>query len=349
MARTASSLERASVTFAISHHMARLTALRTLGRLKTTVAIPPSRSTRISSLIPLLLVSFRMYSIRRTREHARTAGGRIVTDLTNPHPNFETERLSSPSALHQKPLVSFCIFWDTHRDHDCRLSNAATALPRSRRPPRRRPHPHRGGAGRAGFANLACVLLAESRRHPGGGECSRCREDHHPRPGVFLHLGPHRQGAGRGPRPRRRRAGHPRPEGDGHEVFVGGFCRPCRNSHPHRWGPRHRPQQGDDHRRRNRHHRLLQLHHGGGAAERRESPRGSRPRAGRPVRRELAHARGAFVALCWSVGAWEDPREWWRREDSNLRHGAYETPALPPELRRRNQDASRKLTGLRYG
>src|SRR3990170_3801172 len=27
--------------------------------------------------------------------------------------------------------------------------------------------------------------------------------------------------------------------------------------------------------------------------------------------------------------------EWWRREDSNLRHGAYETPALPPELRRR--------------
>src|SRR5262245_57886683 len=26
---------------------------------------------------------------------------------------------------------------------------------------------------------------------------------------------------------------------------------------------------------------------------------------------------------------------WWRREDSNLRHGAYETPALPPELRRR--------------
>src|SRR6266436_1894279 len=62
MARTASSLERASVTFAISPHMARLTALRTLGRLKTTVAIPPSRSTRISSLIPLLLVSFRMCS-----------------------------------------------------------------------------------------------------------------------------------------------------------------------------------------------------------------------------------------------------------------------------------------------
>jgi hypothetical protein len=30
------------------------------------------------------------------------------------------------------------------------------------------------------------------------------------------------------------------------------------------------------------------------------------------------------------------PPGWWRREDSNLRHGAYETPALPPELRRQN-------------
>src|SRR5678815_481150 len=38
---------------------------------------------------------------------------------------------------------------------------------------------------------------------------------------------------------------------------------------------------------------------------------------------------------------------WWRREDSNLRHGAYETPALPPELRRRAGWTSRKLTGLR--
>ncbi len=28
-------------------------------------------------------------------------------------------------------------------------------------------------------------------------------------------------------------------------------------------------------------------------------------------------------------------RGWWRWEDSNLRHGAYETPALPPELHRR--------------
>src|SRR5712691_8597244 len=55
-ARTESSLARPSVTFAISPHMARLTALRILGRLNTTVAMPPSRSTRISSLIrsPLL-------------------------------------------------------------------------------------------------------------------------------------------------------------------------------------------------------------------------------------------------------------------------------------------------------
>src|SRR5712691_8070231 len=73
-ARTEWSLASDSVTFAISPHMARLTALRTLGRLKTTVAIPPSRSTRISSLIPLLLVSFRMCSIRpypRARQDRR--------------------------------------------------------------------------------------------------------------------------------------------------------------------------------------------------------------------------------------------------------------------------------------
>src|SRR5262245_21676395 len=40
---------------------------------------------------------------------------------------------------------------------------------------------------------------------------------------------------------------------------------------------------------------------------------------------------------------------WWRREDSNLRHGAYETPALPPELRRRVGWTSSKTTGLRSG
>src|SRR5215470_4136992 len=35
--------------------------------------------------------------------------------------------------------------------------------------------------------------------------------------------------------------------------------------------------------------------------------------------------------------------KWWRREDSNLRHGAYETPALPPELRRRVGDRAENL------
>src|SRR5215467_3749497 len=42
-------------------------------------------------------------------------------------------------------------------------------------------------------------------------------------------------------------------------------------------------------------------------------------------------------------------QKWWRREDSNLRHGAYETPALPPELRRRAGGPSRKVTGLDGG
>src|SRR5215469_11903799 len=41
--------------------------------------------------------------------------------------------------------------------------------------------------------------------------------------------------------------------------------------------------------------------------------------------------------------------KWWRREDSNLRHGAYETPALPPELRRRAGGPSRKVTRLGSG
>jgi hypothetical protein len=40
---------------------------------------------------------------------------------------------------------------------------------------------------------------------------------------------------------------------------------------------------------------------------------------------------------------------WWRREDSNLRHGAYETPALPPELRRRARTRAGKLQGYGTG
>jgi len=47
MARTESSLDRRSVTMAISDHMARLIALRIFGRLNTTVAMGPSCSTRM--------------------------------------------------------------------------------------------------------------------------------------------------------------------------------------------------------------------------------------------------------------------------------------------------------------
>src|ERR1700674_1111147 len=54
MARTASSLDRRSVTVAISDHMARLIALRIFGRLNTTVAMGPSCSTRMWSLMSSL-------------------------------------------------------------------------------------------------------------------------------------------------------------------------------------------------------------------------------------------------------------------------------------------------------
>src|SRR6185503_11081645 len=54
MARTESSLDRRSVTAAISDHMARLIALRIFGRLNTTVAIGPSCSTRMWSLMSSL-------------------------------------------------------------------------------------------------------------------------------------------------------------------------------------------------------------------------------------------------------------------------------------------------------
>src|SRR6185295_7588449 len=37
---------------------------------------------------------------------------------------------------------------------------------------------------------------------------------------------------------------------------------------------------------------------------------------------------------------------WWRREDSNLRHGAYETPALPPELRRLGRNFAQLQSGI---
>ena len=42
-------------------------------------------------------------------------------------------------------------------------------------------------------------------------------------------------------------------------------------------------------------------------------------------------------------------KTWWRREDSNLRHGAYETPALPPELRRRPGGRAENVQGYETG
>src|SRR5215470_4709064 len=56
MARTESSLPRRSVTMAISVHMAKLMALRIFGRLNTTVAMGPSCSTRMWSLMSVSLL-----------------------------------------------------------------------------------------------------------------------------------------------------------------------------------------------------------------------------------------------------------------------------------------------------
>ena len=42
-------------------------------------------------------------------------------------------------------------------------------------------------------------------------------------------------------------------------------------------------------------------------------------------------------------------KTWWRREDSNLRHGAYETPALPPELRRHLVGRAGNVQGYETG
>src|SRR5574342_630402 len=111
MARTVSSLASPSVTSAISPHMARLTALRILGRLNTTVAMPPSRSTRISSLILLpLCASPRALHWRPRRKARRWWPLLRVThaedSLAEPSVNFNSPR--------RKPLVPICIFWDTH-------------------------------------------------------------------------------------------------------------------------------------------------------------------------------------------------------------------------------------------
>src|SRR5262245_11772037 len=117
MARTESSRDSVSVTFAISPHMARLTALRILGRLKTTVAMPPSRSTRISSLMLLLLDV--PDGVGSGSTPASTVP-RIVPDLREAHPDFPPTapraRISPP--LDESPWVRHRIFWDTRRDDD---------------------------------------------------------------------------------------------------------------------------------------------------------------------------------------------------------------------------------------
>src|SRR6266581_4896421 len=189
MARTASSLASPSVTSAISLHMARLTALRILGRLKTTVAMPPSRSTRISSLMPLpLCASSRSPPPRCRPREGQSSGG--VREL---------QFLSAESLWRQRVSSGILVY-----EYDSEPSRAAPAL--SARPgprgPCRRPHAHAGGAGRAGVAG---VLLSESRRHQGRRGCPRRGEGDRARAGVLLHLGPDRQGARGNARSRRRR------------------------------------------------------------------------------------------------------------------------------------------------
>src|SRR4030095_10734224 len=57
--------------------------------------------------------------------------------------------------------------------------------------------------------------------------------------------------------------------------------------------------------------------------------------------------RSALPALTTSQRRWVSaPKVWWRREDSNLRHGAYETPALPPELRRLGNQINEMQSGI---
>src|SRR5215470_915761 len=127
MARTASSLDRVSVTLALSPHMARLTALRILGRLKITVAMPPSRSTRISSLMSAssvsdLVVAFAMVTSPTV--------ARIVPDLPRPPPNF--------AGAGSQSLGLACIVWDTRGD-DAHRSRKLDALAPDPGPPRRPP------------------------------------------------------------------------------------------------------------------------------------------------------------------------------------------------------------------
>src|SRR5215813_9418660 len=339
MARTASSLDKPSVTSAISPHMARLTALRILGRLKITVAMPPACSTRISSLMPAssdadLVVA----EVRWTSSTWQVS-----------YPICHRRRPTSASWWLKAwawPVSSGILGDDAHRCPRPRMLAVDLGLPcRRPRAVGRRPE-------RAAGVRLARVFLAKSRGDRGRGRGSRCGPEERPRAGLLLHLRAHRQGPRPRPRPGRRRPGDPGSPGDGREVFLRGLPRPRGHRHPDRRRPRDRPQQGHGHRRRDGDHRILQLHHGGGAAERREPAGYPGSRARRPLRGQLARARGALHALRGPLSCRAGRSEegtWWRREDSNLRHGAYETPALPPELRRRAGGPSRKVTGLGSG
>src|SRR6202022_3803046 len=82
--------------------------------------------------------------------------------------------------------------------------------------------------------------------------------------------------------------------------------------------------------------------------------RGVQHPAGRRPHRLRAPAAAPHPAAVGSAGALAQPQAvaaarrgmWWRREDSNLRHGAYETPALPPELRRLGRNFAQLQSGI---
>src|ERR1700732_1480949 len=74
------------------------------------------------------------------------------------------------------------------------------------------------------------------------------------------------------------------------------------------------------------------------AIEKRAGPASTR----RPRRKELPCKQRRARAGRREAG----PAIWWRREDSNLRHGAYETPALPPELRRLGRNYAQLQSGI---
>src|SRR5712692_5446526 len=184
MARTASSLASPSVTSAISPHMARLTALRILGRLNTTVAMPPSRSTRISSLIPLPLCA-------SPRSPNAALGEARVDPLLRVAPGKDS--LAEPSANFNSPLrkaLGADLYLRGYSGHGCRFCRTTVALPARRNSRCRHPRADAHAAGGAGRAGMAGVLLAEPRRHQGRRGCPRGGPGDRAGPGVLLHLGP---------------------------------------------------------------------------------------------------------------------------------------------------------------